>query len=292
MLALAALVTATGALPEAGALPSRAGGEPGLTGATTTTMGRTPGGLTTGGAVDPGPPMAVRRGSLAPLAKGEIDDLLGTRPAAGSACEVNFNDPAGLQFSNNYAPNTFVVWPFYYRACGTSYVRVKPTNIDHFHVNYADPDVVPCENPDNDHGTPLGGYGRGAQECEPIDVATEPRGYAHTMLPDDLMKVEHADGTPMRFDRVRILNRITDGHGHGPSTEASVTVRTCFQQADPGPWEAGSPPTEHDHPGQYCWNLTSGLWDLSAYTAGSRSLTLTLADNSPNFSFDDIRVTF
>jgi hypothetical protein len=177
-----------------------------------------------------------------------------------------------------------------YHLCDLTHVRVWPTNLDHFHVTYADPAVVPCQNADNEHGTLFLEMARDAQECEPIDPSTEPRGFAHSMFSSDIIKVELAGSdSPFRIDRLRILPKVVqDGHGEHGTQE--VTVRTCFRLG--GAWEAAGPPPAGTSPGQFCWNLGSGLWDLSAYTTGSVELTFTGTDDgAPNFSFDDIRLT-
>ena len=137
------------------------------------------------------------------------------------------------------AKDTFVFLPRWNQRCGDSWVRVFPTNIDHFHLTYADADVTNCLNPDNEYGTLLGEIARGADECEPIDPVTEPRGFLHSMFAQDIIAIDRiiANGfdlspRPFTLERIKVVDaglRVCfrlepEGPGKRPNRRAPVTT--------------------------------------------------------------------
>jgi hypothetical protein len=232
----------------------------------------------------PGAPMVLDGRRLRPATAAELVRLRG-RAQSGYPyeCDVDFDDDAAIAAVGG-AKDTFVYSPWWNQICTDSYVRVSPTNINHFHLLYEDPDVTNCQNADNDYGTALFDMARGAQECEPIDPVTEPRSYAHSMFAADILTIGRIDvygsdysPRPFTFERITIVN---------------APLRVCFRLAPDGPWEAAEPPGPGDHPAQYCWaSLGAGTWDLSDFTAGSIAVTVTSdGDGSANYAIDDLRL--
>jgi hypothetical protein len=229
----------------------------------------------------PGPPLVMEGERMRPATATELDQLVARRVALGSPdCTVDFDDDDAVALVGG-AKDTFVFLPWWNQRCGDSWVRVYPTNIDHFHLTYADPDVTNCLNPENEYGTPLGEIARG-DECEPIDPVTEPRGFLHSMFAQDIIAIDRIlangfDLTPrtFTFERIKIVD---------------AGLRVCFRLEPEGPWEAAAPPGPGDHPAQYCWpSLGAGTWDLSAYTSGSVAVTVTTnGDGEANYGIDNL----
>jgi hypothetical protein len=230
----------------------------------------------------PSVPLVLDGRDLRAPTRTELGRLTGGAPAQGEPnCVVDFDDDDAVELIGG-ALYTFVYSPWWNQVCSDSYVRVVPTNLDHFHLTYQDPDVTNCLNADNEYGTALGEMARGAEECEPIDPVTEPRGYLHSMFASDIIAIERIDlygsdytPRPFTFERIKVVD---------------AGVRVCFQLPVDGPWEAAEPPGPGDHPAQYCWpSLDEGTWDLSAYTSGAVRVTVTSdGDGSANFSIDNL----
>ena len=231
----------------------------------------------------PPAPQALVNGRLRPLSLKELANLTGTgRPVGSFDCEVTFDDDDAIEWLVNDAVDTFVTSPWWNQYCADNWVRVFPSHIDHFHLIYTDPNVTVCLNSDNDYDTPVGAMSRGAQDCEPIDAITEPRDFANSMLPTDVLNIERLHGgdydvMPFTLQRIKAV---------------TVPIRLCFQVETEGPWVAGLPPGPDDHPGQYCWpSLGVGTWDLSQYVKNAIRVTVKVASsNSPNFGIDNIRL--
>ncbi|MGD9705982.1 MAG: hypothetical protein AB7Q42_21055 [Acidimicrobiia bacterium] len=232
----------------------------------------------------PSAPLVLEQGRFRPANRSELDRLSAGRSAQGAPnCIVDFDDDAAVQLVGG-AHDTFVYSPWWNQECGDSWVRVYPTNINHYHLTYADPDVTVCLNPSNEYGTPVGLIARDAQECEPIDPVTEPRGFLHSMFANDIIEIGRIDlyggnytPRPFTFERIKVVN---------------AGVRVCFQLEPDGPWEAAEPPGPGDHPAQYCWpSLGTGTWDLSNYTSGAIRVTVTSdGDGSANFGIDNLHL--
>jgi len=233
---------------------------------------------------NPGAPMVLEGRQLRPATGTELDRLRGRQPSLGATtCIVDFDDDDAVALLGG-AKDTFVYSPWWNQICYDSYVRVVPTNINHFHLLYTDPDVTPCQNSDNDYGTAFLEMGRGADECEPIDPVTEPRSYAHSMFAQDILSIGRIDVNGWDYSaRPFTLERITI---------VDAPLRVCFRLPADGPWEAAEPPGPGDHPAQYCWpSLGAGTWNLSDFTTGSIAVTVTSdGDGSPNYSMDDLRL--
>jgi hypothetical protein len=231
----------------------------------------------------PGAPLVDDGGRLRRATTIELDRLTAApRTSLGSPdCTVDFDDDDAVALLGG-AEYTFAFSPWWNQRCGDSWVRVYPTNIDHFHLTYADPDITNCLNPDNEYGTLAGEMARGAEECEPIDPVTEPRGFAHSMFAQDIIAVDRilANGfdystKSFTFERIKVVD---------------AGLRVCFRVEPEGPWEAAAPPGPGDHPAQYCWpSLGTGTWDLSAYTAGAVGVTVTSnGDGAANYGIDNL----
>jgi hypothetical protein len=230
----------------------------------------------------PAAPVVLADGRLRPASATELRRLTAPRAALGvQGCKVDFDDDAAVELVGG-AKDTFVYLPWWSQVCDDSWVRVFPTNIDHFHLTYADPDVTNCLNSDNEYGTLLGEIARGAQECEPIDPITEPRGFVHSMFAPDVIALERVSlvgfdqsPRPFTFERIKVVD---------------AGLRVCFRLQPDGPWEAAEPPGPNDHPAQYCWaSLDTGTWDLSDYTAGAIGVTVTSdGDGAANYGLDDL----
>jgi hypothetical protein len=230
----------------------------------------------------PPAPQALVNGRLRPLSAKEVADLKGTgKPVGSYDCEITFDDDDAIDLLPDDALNTFVMSPWWNQHCGDNWVRVYPSHIDHFHLTFADPNVTNCLNSDNEYDTPYGAIARGEQECEPIDPVTEPRGFAHSMVPTDVLNIERLKGqdyelSPFTLQRIKAVTN---------------PIRLCFQIQTTTPWVAGLPPGPDDHPGQYCWSsLGVGTWDMSEYVKNAIRVTVKVADPGiPNFGIDNIR---
>ena len=97
--------------------------------------------------LEPGPPMVLDGGRLRAASSAELGRLSTPRATLGSPdCTVDFDDDDAIALLGG-AKDTFVFLPWWNQKCGSSWVRVFPTNIDHFHLTYADADVTNCLNP-------------------------------------------------------------------------------------------------------------------------------------------------
>ena len=233
----------------------------------------------------PGLPLVLDRRRLRQPTPAEVEGLTAGQAAGGvQECIVDFDDDAAVALVGG-AKNTFVYLPWWSQACDDSWVRVYPTNMDHFHLMYADPDVTPCENPDNEYATAFLDMARGAQECEPIDPVTEPRSFVHSMYDTDIIAVDRVKSSEPSTQRAFTFERIE---------VVNAGVRVCFRLPVEGPWEAGEPAEPGDHPAQWCWpSLGAGTWDLSAYTDGAIAVTVTSdGDGSANYAIDDLRLSW
>ena len=182
--------------------------------------------------LEPGPPMVMDGGRLRAANSAELERLATPRATLSSPdCTVDFDDDDAIALLGG-AKDTFVFLPWWNQKCGSSWVRVYPTNIDHFHLTYTDPDVTNCLNPDNEYGTLLGEIARGADECEPIDPVTEPRGFLHSMFAPDIIAV----------DRI-----IADGFDYSPRTftfsASRSSMRGCGSASASNPTGPGKRPS-------------------------------------------------
>jgi hypothetical protein len=259
--------------PSAASIPSQDGTSPTQVGGVTTPNPTTVKYL-------PAPSALVKSGRLRPLTRSQVRALKDrAHVSTRSACVTTFDEDAAISWIPNGAKDTFVVSPFWNQQCGDSWVRIRPTEINHFHLLYTDPDVDVCLNSENSNGTAIGEFSRG-EDCDPIDPVTEPRSYAHTMLPGDVMNIERLnagdyDIEPFTFDRITIH--------HG-------SVRLCYTIVTDDLWLADASVGPADGTGQYCWaNLTTGTYDMSQYTSGSKLVTLK-ANSGSNFGFDNVKL--
>lgn len=207
-------------------------------------------------------PPAPARGAKGPTTIGN----LATRPVTlgTNNCTTTFDEDDVIATLVDNALSTFLVSPWWNQWCGGNIIRIYPSaGSDHYHLEYTDPDIVLCSNPDNEFGTPVGAFARGADLCEPFDPVTEPRSYIHTMVGPDVVTIKnHA-------------------------------AKLCFKLG--GPWEAALPPAEGEVPGTFCWDrLDPATYDLTNYTGGSLYVTVTLADpeDDPNFGIDTIKLNW
>lgn len=232
----------------------------------------------------PPPPQRLSTSGLRPLDRTEADRLRGGRMSRGASCEIDFDDDTAIGLLPDGAETTFALSPWWNQLCNGRYARVYPTDTDHLHLGYVDATIDLCINPENPYDTPLGVFSRG-EDCEPIDPVTEPRSwinvghYAHLHGRLDLVDAYGSDYTPRPFtlERMRIV---------------SAPARVCYRMPPNGAWIAAAPIGPFDEPGLvYCWaSLAPGLWDLSAWTAGTVGVVFTgSTDALPGY--DDIRLS-
>jgi len=152
----------------------------------------------------------------------------------------------------------------------------------HFHIGFADPDVLPCNSHPQAYPSRISGDGT----CDFVDVATEPRTHATSHTGAEILRIiaEKADHTTRAaFD----LNRIR--------IPGNQPVRLCYKKrvdGPSGPWEAAGP-GGGSSPGVWlCWNqLDPGTWDLSDWVWDVMEVKVTGTPGvSVNFSVDDLYV--
>ncbi len=206
----------------------------------------------------------------------------GATPTRSESCTIDFTDPAalfwaaqGLWFDRVYTP--------WFQSCGSKgYVDFRPTVYSHFHLGFASPDVIPC----NDRPDAAPGRDPGAGSCQPVDATQEPRTHMSAHFYDEFVHVRamtSIDYQPLAFDfeRVRVLG--------------SKPVRLCYRQhlqATDGPWLAYQV-DGYTKPGIWkCWSaLGPGLWDLSAWATDVDEVRITGADTGVGtFMLDDMQM--
>ncbi len=229
-------------------------------------------------------PPAPARGAKAPATIGSLT----ARPVAlgTNNCTTTFDEDDVIATLVDNALDTFLVSPWWNQWCGGNVIRIYPSaGSNHYHLEYTDPDITNCLNADNEFGTPVGAFARGADLCEPYDPVTEPRSYIHTMVGADVLTIENLDGDEGGYPRRPFTLRQITIKNHA--------VKLCFKLD--GPWEAALPPAEGEVPGTFCWSrLEPATYDLTNYTGGSLYVTVTLAhpDHDPNFGIDTIKLNW
>lgn len=223
----------------------------------------------------PGAPKLETRDGSRQLSKGEIGGLVAQRKPVVTQCVVDFNDPVAKSVLPDGGKNTFIPW--WSQGCGGYGVRAFPLEYGHFHLGYVDPEVHPCLNLSNPHGTPGGEYARG-EDCEPIDPVAEERSFVDGHDTWQRIRLDAA-GDLFSVSQIRIK---------------SAGARVCYRKpaALGDPWYAAEA-SMGDGPGQsYCWdNLTPGLWDLSDWVFGINALTLKTAPGYGNpTGLDDVKI--
>ncbi len=250
---------------------------------TPTTHHHTVGGITTGAPQTPPAPQRLTSAGLRPLTRDEAARLRGAIAHGGDPCIIDFDDDEAIAWlPDNHAEWTFTYSPWWNQKCGGNYARVYPTEDNHYHLGYSDPDVAPCLDSDNPYDTPIGVYSRG-DDCEPIDPLTESRSHINPHYPWSDVRLDLIDPSgsaykpqPFTLEEVRILQ---------------APMRVCYRMPPEGPWVVAAPVGPFDHPGLvYCWaSLGTGLWDLSDWTVGTVDVSFTGANASP-WGLDDLQL--
>jgi hypothetical protein len=232
--------------------------------------------------VPPTPPVAEGAQTVAP-GRERIDALTARRPATAyvSECVVDFTDSTALQMSEPSLWFDRLYVPWFQQCGGLGYVDMRSLVVGHYHLNFADSDVLPCNTHVQAYPARIGDDGT----CDLVDVPTEPRTYVTTHSGAEILRImaEKADHTTRAaFD----LNRIKI-----PGTQP---VRLCYKKrvdGPIGPWEAAEP--GGGSPGVWlCWNqLDPGTWDLSDWVWDVMEVKVTGTPGvSVNFSIDDLHV--
>ena len=214
---------------------------------------------------------------------GRIDGLAAKRPAIAyvSECIVDFTDSGALQLSEPSLWFDRVYLPWFQQCGGLGYVDIRPMVMEHFHLGFADADVMPCYTDAQAYPSRIAENGF----CNKVDIPSEPRTHVTTHTGAEIMRItaEQADYTTRAaFD----LNRIRI-----PGTEP---VRLCYKkraEASPGSWISNG--NDGSSPGAWlCWNqLGPGTWDLSDWVRDVMEVKVTGTPGvAVNFSLDDLHV--
>ncbi len=205
------------------------------------------------------------------------------RPATAyvSECIVDFTDSGALQLTEPSLWFDRIYVPWFQECGGLGYVDVRPLVMEHVHVSFADPQVLPC----NTHAQAYPSRIDDGVSCDLVDIPTEPRTYLTTHTGEEIVRIiaEKADYTTRAaFD----LNRIR--------IPGSQPVRLCYKKrvdVPEEPWEAAEPGGDTPGP-SLCWNqLDPGTWDLSDWVWDVMEVTITGTPGvSVNFSLDDLHV--
>jgi hypothetical protein len=269
-----ARLAALAALTVAAALPATAS----LAGAQTFPQPNPSPTYTNGGPQQlPAPVRMSRDGSTRPLTRSELARLQargGSSPAL-APCQVDFDDQDVLAWTDGALDFFSGSWN---QDCndGTA-TYVIPVKWGHMHLGYIDPEIEPCQDPDNPNDHPFLSHARG-EDCEFIDPYTEPRSHIMVHLGSEQLRIDrrtHAD-SDATFDLIylRVKGQPAD---------------VCFQVPAEGPWYTTDPVGPFDEPGlSYCWmNLAPGYYDFDRWVNDVTSVNMT--SNAGNiFGVDDI----
>jgi hypothetical protein len=202
-----------------------------------------------------------------------------TGPSASSDCLVNFSDHDALAFLPDGAKNTFAESPWWFQACNSLlHAVVRPIGDNHFHLGYENPHVTVCEISPGvfDHGI-IENDGT----CTAIDPAQEPRSlYPH--LGNDTTHIYLWDGSrkqPFTLNSIRV--------------EGAQPIRLCYKpwQDTSGPWETSQPDGTTEPGIWFCWRaLSTGNWDLSAWTNFVTEVKIRASDDAGIYQIDDIHL--
>ncbi|GKS59694.1 hypothetical protein YTPLAS18_32210 [Nitrospira sp.] len=227
----------------------------------------------------PNPVAAIRLESERPYVPPASVLKAPERPTASSNCVVDFSDHDALALLPDAAKTTFASVPWWFQACnGLLHAVVRPIGEDHYHLGYENPHVTVCEVTPGvfDYGI-LGGDGT----CTAIDPTQEPRSlYPH--LGQRTTHIYVWDGSrkqPFRLDSIRV--------------EGSVPIRLCYKpwQDTSGPWETSQPDGTTEPGIWFCWSsLSTGNWDLSAWTNFTTEVKIRASDNVGIYEIDDIQL--
>lgn len=200
-------------------------------------------------------------------------------PGAWSDCLVDFSDHDALALLPDAAKTTFAISPWWFQACnGVSHAVVRPIGEDHFHLGYENPHISVCEVSPN-----VFDYGVLADDgtCTAIDPSQEARSLyphlgkrtTHLYVWDGLRK------QPFRLNSVRV--------------EGGVAIRLCYKpmQEPTGPWETTHPDGTTEPGIWFCWRaLSTGNWDLSAWTSFVTDVKIRASDEAGIYQIDDLHL--
>jgi len=229
----------------------------------------------------------ARLTQVRPNANDPTDDLID--PAGrqrANECLVDFSDYDALDRLTYaptgyfpYAEDTFTWSPWWFQQCaGPIHAVVRPLgNWDHYHLNYEDPDIGPCE--------PFGewGYPQPDGSCDDFDPRDKDRSIS-THDPESGVHLYTYDGSgklPFSLKRITVL-------GNSP-------LRLCYRpdQVVSGDWIT-SEADGTTFPGiWYCWDsLDPGwVWDLSQYANNVTDVKFYSADGLYPAKADDITIS-
>lgn len=232
--------------------------------------------------VPPTPPVH-EDGSSARPAPGVAGELAARRPAVSyvSDCVVDFTDAGALQLTEPSLWFDRIYLPWFQQCGGYGYVDVRPLVMEHVHISFADPAVVPC----NTHAQAFPSRVDDVGNCELVDIPSEPRTHMTTHTGAEIVRIiaekaDHETRTAFDLNRIRI-----------PGTQP---VRLCYKkrtETSPGSWVTAEPAT--GSPGSWlCWNqLDPGTWDLSDWVWDVTEVKITGTPGvSVNFSLDDLHI--
>lgn len=233
--------------------------------------------LTTSAILDPGPPDRVAFGSRSSERSG-MKPVFRVPPVAQMGCTLDFTNEDALIVTEPSLWFDRVYIPWYQHCAGAAYVDLRPLLYGHFHLGFADSDVVPC----NSHPQAFPARIDDDETCELVDIPSEPRTYLTTHLPTEYIRLRAYDYyykiLPFALNQIRVL-------GYS-------AVRLCYrkvQEIDPSEWETSEPASSS--PGVWnCWSeLGVGTWDLSAWAWDIDEVKITASDPAGGpFSLDDI----
>ena len=189
---------------------------------------------------------------------GRIDGLTAKRPAVAyvSECIVDFTDSGALQLSEPSLWFDRVYLPWFQQCGGLGYVDIRPMVMEHFHLGFADADVMPCYTDAQAYPSRIAENGF----CNKVDIPSEPRTHVTTHTGAEIMRItaEQADYTT----RAAFDSWISNGN----------------DGSSPGAW--------------LCWNqLGPGTWDLSDWVRDVMEVKVTGTPGvAVNFSLDDLHV--
>ncbi len=200
-------------------------------------------------------------------------------PVALAECLVDFNDEGALTLSEPSLWFDRIYLPWFQSCDGAGYVDMRPLVMEHFHLGYANPDVVPCFS--NDQAYPSIMHEDGS--CDYVDVPTEPRTHLTTHTPAEYIWIR-VYGNNSQWKNFA-LNQI--------HIKGSNSVRLCYrkdEEVDLGWLTSGK--QSGTVPGIWlCWSeLSPGAWDLSNWVWDVTDVKVTGADGAPGpFSLDSLQ---
>ena len=175
-----------------------------------------------------------------------------TRPsAAPTDCVVDFNNSAMLQLSEPSLWFDRVYLPWFQQCSSAGYVDFRTTVHSHFHLGFADPDVMPC----NTHAQAYPSRIDPDGTCNYVDVTTETRTHVSNHWSDEVFRLRAmgpsgTSWTAFDLNRFRVVG--------------SDPVKLCYKKSGAfAEYEAAGPSNSAPW---LCWNeLGQGTWDLSQY---------------------------